>query len=452
MIHYSIKTVELNNHNRGIVRIIRDTVDVFRTAAKFLGPVILERWDELRILNSQGQLTLVESWIHTTRCHKAEYPEFDQRFYKLPSYYRRSIIHFVTGQVGSYVTRKEDYEKERYDAISNGKRFREKPPVLNLETSAWPSMYKQQMYRQDGNAFFLKVRIHNTWDWIGLCAPDRDMKDLLDVLNHGGRLYSPKLVYKNRKICLQFPVSYPSADFPETGLAGQRVLAVDLGINHGAVCSVVDACGTIHGRFFDPFTCERDSMDHLLNRLRKVSRQSGTGQSLSAFYTKLDGVKGNYVRQLAHWIMQTAREAHVYGIVMEYLGPMKGRGRKKDRIHHWCKKRIFDLVQGMALRYGIRVFRINPRNTSALAYDGSGPVSRDEENFSLCTFASGKQYHCDLNASYNIGARYFLRTYEKSMPETAWSECMAKVPALSKRTNGTLSVLRELSGVIQETD
>lgn len=37
MIHYSIKTVELNNHNRGIVRIIRDTVDVFRDAVKFLG-------------------------------------------------------------------------------------------------------------------------------------------------------------------------------------------------------------------------------------------------------------------------------------------------------------------------------------------------------------------------------------------------------------------------------
>ena len=67
----------------------------------------------------------------------------------------------------------------------------------------------------------------------------------------------------------------------------------DLGINHGAVCSVVNASGTIEARYFDPFVSERDRLEHLINRLRKVSRSSGVGQSLSAIYTKLDGVKTN---------------------------------------------------------------------------------------------------------------------------------------------------------------
>lgn len=29
-------------------------------------------------------------------------------------------------------------------------------------------------------------------------------------------------------------------------------------------------------------------------------------------------------------------------------------------------------------------------------------------------FQNGKQYHCDLNATYNIGARYFIRELLKS--------------------------------------
>ncbi len=133
---------------------------------------------------------------------------------------------------------------------------------------------------------------------------------------------------------------------------------------------------------------------------------------------------------------------------MEYLGRMKTRGRKKDRIHHWCKRRILELVRGMAMRYGIRVFQVNPKNTSALTFDGSGYVTRDEDNFSLCTFATGKRYDCDLGASYNIAARYFIRAYFKSMPATAWSQCVAEVPALARRTGCTLSTLWQLDRVI----
>ena len=97
------------------------------------------------------------------------------------------------------------------------------------------------------------------------------------------------------------------------------------------------------------------------------------------------------------------------------------------------------------MREGIRVFLVNPKNTSALAFDGSGLVTRDNSNYSMCTFKSGKRYHCDLSASYNIGARYFLREYKKSIPETEWSELAAKDPGLSKRTTWTLSTLRSLN-------
>ena len=43
------------------------------------------------------------------------------------------------------------------------------------------------------------------------------------------------------------------------------------------------------------------------------------------------------------------------------------------------------------------------------SYDGSGRVVRDKSNYGRCRFASGKEYDCDLSASYNIAARFFAR-------------------------------------------
>ena len=93
---------------------------------------------------------------------------------------------------------------------------------------------------------------------------------------------------------------------------------------------------------------------------------------------------------------------------------------------------------------GIRYAMINPKNTSALAFDGSGFVKRDNDNYSLCTFNTGKRYHSDLNASYNIAARYFIREYKKSISEMKWLDLQAKVPALSKRTTCTFATMRQL--------
>jgi len=70
----------------------------------------------------------------------------------------------------------------------------------------------------------------------------------------------------------------------------------------------------------------------MLAGIRIIQKKSGP-QKLSRLYTKLACLKNNYVRQLARWIVDQAVKAHAYGIVLEHLGRMKGRGRHKDRIH-----------------------------------------------------------------------------------------------------------------------
>ena len=64
-----------------------------------------------------------------------------------------------------------------------------------------------------------------------------------------------------------------------------------------------------------------------------------------------------------------------------------------------------------------------------------------ERIYSMCTFQTGKRYSCDLSASYNIGARYFLREYEKSISATRWRCIAAKVPSCAKRITRTLDTL-----------
>jgi len=62
-----------------------------------------------------------------------------------------------------------------------------------------------------------------------------------------------------------------------------------------------------------------------------------------------------------------------------------------------------------------------------------------------CETRQKKIYNCDLNASYNIAARYFIREIIKTLPVMARQSILAKVPECSKRSTCTLSTLINLS-------
>ena len=150
--------------------------------------------------------------------------------------------------------------------------------------------------------------------------------------------------------------------------------------------------------------------------------------------------------------MDTARQYDCDVIVFEHLDTKgKKRGSGKQRLHHWRCQYVQKMVMSKAHREGMHVSTICAWGTSRLAYDGSGPVQRGSKaelsTYSLCKFTNGKVYDCDLSASYNIGARYFIREILKSLPETARLEISAKVPECSKRSTCTYSSLISLNAV-----
>src|SRR5699024_12512802 len=104
---------------------------------------------------------------------------------------------------------------------------------------------------------------------------------------------------------------------------------------------------------------------------------------------------------------------------------------------------IHTKIKEMEQYKGIRKIRVNPDGKSKLAFDRSGEVNRNDKK-DIAVFTTGKQYHADLNASYNIGARYFIREILKTFSEKKKSALMAKVPQLSARTQQSLSTLISL--------
>ena len=109
------------------------------------------------------------------------------------------------------------------------------------------------------------------------------------------------------------------------------------------------------------------------------------------------------------------------------------------------------MVTNKAHRLGMRISHICAWGTSKFAYDGSGTILRGKEGgfptHELCKFRNGKTYNCDLSASYNIGARYFIREILKSVDESLRLGIEAKVPQCTKRSTCTFSTLISLNAV-----
>jgi transposase len=126
---------------------------------------------------------------------------------------------------------------------------------------------------------------------------------------------------------------------------------------------------------------------------------------------------------------------------------MKGkkRGSKAQKISLWRKNGIQKIAEHKAHKCGMRISHICAWGTSKLAFDGTGELKRDDNNKANATFKRGKRYNADLNASYNIGARYFIRELLKPLSEMTKSQALAKVPETERRTTCTYSSLLKLN-------
>ena len=411
------------------------TLDIYRKAVSWLIRVYDLEWEQLgEIKEKNRQFNQAEHLVHETKKNRASHP-FDRKFPKMPSYLRRSAIRHALGSVSSYRTRLRLWEEGEL----SGK------PRLTAVNHAMPVFYHKEMYRAgkgmggqriaDSTEDFVELKLYSGKDW--LWYPVRLLHtDLQYLRKHwaGKKTESPVLEKKHKKFFLRFTFTEDVA-FPERPEGQQKICAVDLGLNTHAVCCVMDREGTVLARRFIDFAGEKDLIGRMTGRIRKCQRTPGMHNQIRKRWRYIVRQNAELSRKISSAVCRFASEQDCDVIVFEHLD-MKGkvRGNRKQKLHLWRKRDIQKCCEHMAHRTGMRSSRVNAWGTSAYAYDGSGKVERDKENHSMCTFASGKRYHCDLSASYNIGARYWIREILKSLPGTAGSLLEAEVPAVRRRS------------------
>ena len=408
------------------------TLKIYREAVRVLALFYDTVWEDISAVEGgKKRFNYAEHLVHSTKRNRAVY-DFDCLFPKMPSYLRRSAITHALGAVSSYRTRLAQWEE-------GGRRG--KSPVLGEMTHAMPVFYRGNMYREaEGDQAFLKLYNGKDWVWVSASLLHTDMEYLRKHWT-GVKASAPILEKRHRKYFLRFSFE-EERKLTDRPVQEQRICAVDLGINTDAVCSIMEADGTVCARKFIDFADEKD-------RIRKKNREHGPKSAVS-LWKYAARCNDELAKKTAAAIVGFAEENHADVIVFEHLD-MKGkvRGKRKARLHMWKKRGVQKTCGHMAHRKGMRIARVCAWKTSRLAYDGSGEVERDPDNHSLCTFTNKKRYNCDLSASYNIGARYFIRELTKPMPATAWSVLEAEVPAVRRRSSCVYADLVRLHAVMR---
>lgn len=383
-------------------KIFADTTRIYRNAVDFFIQVCLSEWASVsRIEGLKQQKSFVENLtVRTARNQNPKY-DFGKNYYKFPCYYRRAAIAEAIGKVSSYMSNLANWK-----ATPVGKK-----PSLPKAGYVYPSLYRDNAYVRNGlYRAEVKVWIHNTWDWIHVTLKKGDV----DYITHhcmSRKECVPTLQKRGKEWFLDFAFKETTtlADVP---VEAQTVLAVDLGINTPCTCVAMKSDGTILGRHFLKLQREQDSLNHSINRIKKAQQHGA--RKASSLWALAKGINDNIATKTAQFIIDAAVKHSVSTVVFEKLDVRgKKHGGKKQKLHHWRANYTQTIVTDKAHRLGIRISRVCAWNTSRLAFDGSGRVVRGDEaklhSYSVCRFKSGKVYNCDLNAAYNIGARYFIR-------------------------------------------
>ena len=430
---YTTYSVKIKHYNH----IFKDTVAIYRRAVDYLIAVCIDKWDTVVTFKGQSRLTCIESLVHATKDNPHPVYDFDSKFYKMPSYMRRGAINEAIGKVSSYKSNLADWIENPVG----------KEPSYPKAGYVFPSMYRTVMYNQtDDYAVQVKVYVHNTWDWITVDLRKTDM-DYIYRYCKNRRQCAPTLQKRGKEWFLDFPFE-ESTTLKEVSIYDKTIVSVDLGINTAATISVMRSDGTILGRHFCKRPKETDSLMHSINRIKKA-QQHGNYKT-PRLWAKAKGINHGIASKTANYVMDIAVLYNADTIVFEHLDQNgKVRGSKKQKLKMWRSQEVQSIVTNKAHRLGMRISHICAWGTSKYAYDGSGIVLRGKaggfNTYELCKFQNGKIYNCDLSASYNIGARYFIREILKSLDASSRLAIEAKVPQSAKRSTCTFSTLISLN-------
>ena len=422
---------------KGGYKAVKRTIVIFNDAVNYLITPVQENYDAIvKLGNSKMKMNFVEKLVHHTRNNKAVY-DFDNKFYKFPSYLRRSAITKAVGIVSSYMSQMEKWKANNCNGAM---------PKLDKGNHLMPCFYKKNMFNCTNSEAYIKVYRNNDWVWQKIKLNHSDLK-YIENKAPLDKWSAPVLEKKHGSYELRFTREF-QVELSNKEIFEQKVCAVDLGITSDATCSVLDVHGTVLSRNFINCGKEKDSVANALHRVSSFQKEHSS-HDVKRLWNIAKRRNLNLAHLVAHKIVDYALANNCDVIVFEYLDTKgKKKGSKKQKLSMWKHQDIQNTTERLAHSLGIRVAHVCAWNTSKLAYDGSGTVLRgkkasEDTPYDVCKFQSGKTYNCDLSASYNIGARYIIKELIKVLPNI-----MTEVSNIGGGTSRTLSTLWNINSVM----
>lgn len=410
---------------------LRETVALYQRYVRAVSAVCMVHWPTIGILNGNEVIKVVEGLIHPTANRPSvRYAYFQRVFYKFPSYLRRSAIMDAVGQVRSFLSRYDQWQ-----TATDRRHKYERPPTFGVSNS-FPSLYKGQCIKYADDLSSAEVKVCKGNDWVWLTIPIKKTGKRAADVNQ--KRVSPLLVVSDKQAVLAVPFEQTVTLSPKNA---EVVCAVDLGINTSITASVVRSDGTVLGRRFIRRPSDIDRLHKRLSMIQtaaKKTRKLTRGFS-AKWYRKGYNIAKDSAHQMTRELVAFAASLGATTIVFEHLKGWRPKGLSRGlrkKFHTWLHRRIVEFTEWKWREHSGRMAFVPARGTSKYAFDGSGEVTRSVNgNYSVCRFKNGKVYNCDLNATYNIVAKFFLRGREADQLEPGQS------PGSKPRIPVTLSLL-----------
>ena len=428
----------------GDLKVLENSIAIYRDALHFVIPIVDTHWDEMQSFKFANQrMAFAERLVHTTKDSEALY-DFDMKFPKFPSYLRRAVLNRAIGIVSSYRSKLSSWENQKVESGVSGENLAQ-PPRLETRHFDYPAYYKGNLFRNfNPTTQTIDLKVFKNGDWVyetyTLKTSDCNyyQKNLANKKQN-----VPIITKRGRRFYATFSYEENVPLIAEDKI--EKICAIDLGLNTDATCCIMGADGTVYARKFIHFSEEHDQLNTQLGRIKR-NQKRGNEKNIR-LWKRVSGISQAIADKTTQAIFEFGSQHGVDVFVLEFL-EFKGKQAVK-RAHFWRYKRIFSVLEVKAHRHGLRIARVNAYNTSRLAFDGSGTVKRGwkiskETPYSIIQFTTGKLYNADLNATYNIGARYWIRHHLKTISETERLALEAKVPQVAKRSTYTLSHLISL--------
>ena len=436
--------------DKNLRKAIYATIKIYRSAVKFILKVLDKEYLDIKDLNSNEQVNFIEHLIHLTSKNTAKYLNFDKDFYKFPSYLRREVIKTALGIYSSWYSNYQTW-------LASGSKS--KSPKLIYNHNIMPVFYKGNMYLENKD-YYIKLFFNKDWVYFKINLLKSDLKYIEKYKSWTKS--NPVLERKGKTFSLRYCFS-KKIELKNLPLEEQIAIGVDLNVkNTSAVCSAINIDGTVLSRKFINCGSEKDHLNKALQIKKSIQKKQIVPRlyadepvmynynSNKKYYRFIDYANKNYAIKVAKSIIDFAIENNAYTIVFEHLDKKGKKHFLKEKLHYWNCLAVQNITASLAHKNSIHINTVCAWGTSKYAFDGSGEINRHSNNKSICTFTTGKIYNADLNASYNIASRYFIKEIQKSTSEKKWLDKVAKVPSLSKRSTCTLSTLISLRKVLSE--